>query len=101
MIIASSQISSIIKAYTAQKAAAKNVNGTVPAAPVQSKGDAVELSPQARALAQAYQALRDAPEVRQDLVQRLAAQVADGTYNVTAQNIADKIIARHIADTAE
>lgn len=100
MIISSNQISSVVKAYTSQKTAVR-ASGATPAAPRRGKDDAVELSPQARELARAYQALRDTPEVRQDLVQRLAAQVADGIYHVPAQDIAAKIIARRVADTVE
>lgn len=100
MIISSQHISSAIKAYATTKPAAKHTGAEAPA-PRPGQDDAVQLSPQARELARAYQALRDAPEVREDLVRRLAAQVADGTYHVPARDIADKIIARHIADTTE
>ena len=60
--------------------------------PVSSKRDRVDLS----ATSQKVDALRDlvnaVPEVRTDRVEALKAAVQNGTYNVSGQQIADKII---------
>jgi flagellar biosynthesis anti-sigma factor FlgM len=54
--------------------------------------DRVELSPKAKALRRATEALADAPEVREAKVQELQRAVERGTYHVPADQLAEAIV---------
>jgi len=54
--------------------------------------DEVILSPEAQEISSVQQALKDVPEVRDDKVKELAAQVSAGTYHVEARDIAKKML---------
>src|SRR5439155_24737604 len=56
--------------------------------------DSVTLSDGARTMAAARQAVKDAPDVRDDKVSEIKQKVSDGTYNVSA-----KVLARKMLDT--
>lgn len=60
--------------------------------------DQVELSPEAREIKAAQQALAQTPEVRTDKVEELKGRIASGTYEVRGEEVAEKIIARSIVD---
>ena len=57
-----------------------------------SKADSVTLSDTARSLAAARQAVEAAPDVREQKVADIKQQVSDGTYQVSAQVLARKIV---------
>ena len=61
---------------------------TPPTAPV----DSVSISDEARALAAARDAVESAAEVRQDRVDQLRQQIADGTYSVPSSVLAHDIL---------
>jgi len=62
-------------------------------APAQSlQTDSVEISERARELARAKQAVEAAADIRTDKVAALKKQIADGTYNVPAEALADKLL---------
>ena len=63
-----------------------------PATQAQATGDRVSVSPQARLFTEAYAAATNAPEVRQDKVNALKEQVANGTYQVDSRKIAEKLL---------
>lgn len=72
---------------------ARNAQGTPEGAPrVQREGDRVEVSDMARLM----QRLRDTPEIREDLVARIRAEIDAGTYE-TAEKLSSAIDAM-IAD---
>lgn len=58
----------------------------------------VELSSQAQTLASAKAAVDAAPDMRDDLVANLKAQVDAGTYNVSGKDIAEQMVRRAQAD---
>lgn len=66
----------------AQSAATDGVKGT----------DKVELSADVEAIQSAKQAIADAPAVREDKVEALRKQIEQGTYQVPAEKIADKML---------
>lgn len=71
---------------------------TLSAAPSGSEAATVAISTSSQQL-QSYRKLIGAlPEVREDRVQALKAQVEAGTYHVSGQDIADLIIRRTLAD---
>jgi negative regulator of flagellin synthesis FlgM len=58
----------------------------------EAKTDQLELSTAARALQNAERAAREAPDVREDRVNELRQAVQNGTYQVDAQVIAERIL---------
>jgi negative regulator of flagellin synthesis FlgM len=66
-----------------------------------AKGDRVDLSPQAREVQAAREALAKMDAVDHEKVARIKAQIAAGTYKVDAAKIASKIIAESLLDDVE
>jgi negative regulator of flagellin synthesis FlgM len=63
------------------------------AKPVESAGDAgVRITDSARQLAALEQAIRELPDVDEARVAKVRAAIADGTYQVSPERIADKLI---------
>jgi len=60
--------------------------------------DRVSLSPQARELLKAQRALAAIPDVREDKVEEIKAQIADGTYRIDSDQIAAKMIREFLSD---
>jgi negative regulator of flagellin synthesis FlgM len=75
----------------ARKAAAAAEQPAV-ASPPGAGPDRLEVSDQARALQTAAEALKQLPTIRTDTVERLKAQIKAGTYRVTGEQIADRIL---------
>lgn len=67
--------------------------GAGEAGSVASRVDAADLSQTAREVCAARKALAAAPDVREDRVAELQQKIADGTFEVDADLIAEKIIA--------
>jgi flagellar biosynthesis anti-sigma factor FlgM len=55
--------------------------------------DSVSLSDSARSMATARTAVQNAPDVRQQKVADIKQQLTDGTYQVSAQTLARKLLA--------
>lgn len=70
---------------------ANQAAATQPAAAA-GQTDHIVLSPQASEIQAAHEALAQTPEVRTELVARLKAEVAAGTYQVNPESIADKLL---------
>jgi negative regulator of flagellin synthesis FlgM len=58
----------------------------------------VEVSSTAQEVQQIKKLINQLPDVRQDRVQALKAQIESGTYQVSGEDIADLIIRRTLAD---
>lgn len=54
--------------------------------------DRVELSPQSRDMKKIHEILATTPEVRTEKVAELKKAIADGTYRVKTEDIADKMV---------
>jgi negative regulator of flagellin synthesis FlgM len=54
--------------------------------------DRVEISPQSRDIKKIHEILATTPEMRTEKVAALKKAVADGTYKVKAEDVADKMI---------
>jgi negative regulator of flagellin synthesis FlgM len=59
---------------------------------VRSASDTVEISDRSRELARARQAVEDAPDVRADKVAEIKKRIEDGTYSVSPQVLAQKLL---------
>lgn len=57
-----------------------------------SQGDRVSLSPEAKLRTETYTAAMNAPEVRQQKVDAIKAQVDTGTYQVDSKKVAEKLL---------
>ena len=56
------------------------------------KGDTVVISDAAKRVQEARRQLDDIPDVREDKVSQLRSQIQNGTYEINADKIADKMI---------
>ena len=82
-----SGVNNVDPVYKAKKAnKIYNAHGT------QSSKDVVTLSTFAKDLAVAKKEVKQAPDVRMDRVKQLKAQIEAGEYNVSASQIADKML---------
>ena len=54
--------------------------------------DSVEISDRSRELARAHQAVDEAPEVRSDRVASIKKRIEDGTYSVSPELLAKKML---------
>lgn len=57
--------------------------------------DVFEISQTGKDLQVAKQAVKDAPDVREDKVNKIKEQLAAGTYHVSAEEFADKMVNRY------
>jgi negative regulator of flagellin synthesis FlgM len=55
-------------------------------------GDTLEISDRSRELARARQAVEDAPDVRADKVAEIKQRLEDGTYSVSPELLARKLL---------
>jgi negative regulator of flagellin synthesis FlgM len=92
----SSKISPILRAPDATAAQAKD--NVAKAAPTAVQADRVALSPQARELMAAREAIRRMPEVDAEKVAKVRAQLQAGTYVVDSRKIAAKMVDEALLD---
>ena len=62
----------------------------------ESARDEVEISEAGQNFSEMLQKLREEPEVRQDKIDYYAKAIADGTYQVSAENIAAAMLGQRI-----
>lgn len=60
--------------------------------------DALQLSQTGKDMQVAKQAVKDAPDVREDKINQIKAQLASGTYSVTGKELADKLVNSYFDD---
>ncbi|EGO62276.1 flagellar biosynthesis anti-sigma factor FlgM [Acetonema longum] len=96
MIISGKQVQDVLKVYTEQTSGKTKSPGR--SNPVSGKRDEVVLSSKAHEFGSVLQALQALPEVRPERVKEISAKIADGKYQVSAEQIADKMIGRSIID---
>lgn len=76
----------------------KNVSKVDKVSGVAAKKDVVSISNQAKDFQTIMKALRDVPDMRQDKVNELAEKYQSGNYDVSGNDIADKIL-KSVIDT--
>ena len=54
--------------------------------------DKVEISQTGKDIAVAKKAIAEAPDVREDRVETIKKQIAEGTYSVSLEDVADKMV---------
>ncbi len=76
-------------------AAAKSKNGN-PVARTEGSAN-TEISSRAKEMAQAKSVAAQAPEVRNDRIERLKQMIAEGKYKVDADKVAERMVKEHQA----
>lgn len=61
-------------------------------------GDALAISDESRIKQKALQALKQSEDLRKDKVEELSQQIATGTYNVSNDDVAEKLITDSLLD---
>lgn len=56
--------------------------------------DKIEISTEAREIQVAMKALKETPEVREAKIDEIRAQIKNGTYNPSAEDVAEKLLGR-------
>lgn len=100
MIISSHQINNLLKAYNKEGIRANDPDkaqgktGTV-----RSRGlDQTQVSEEAKVFQTALKAAQSTPEVREGKVAELREAIRTGSYSVTGEEIAEKMIGRALVD---
>ncbi len=57
-----------------------------------ASGDKIEISQFGRDYQIAKQAVKDAPDVREDKIADIKAMMSSGTYSISARDLADKLV---------
>jgi len=73
----------------------KDVQGDKPAVIPQEK---VDISDKAREIQQTTNAMNEIPDVREEKVQALKSQIDNGTYNVSGEELAKKLVGESLLD---
>jgi negative regulator of flagellin synthesis FlgM len=66
--------------------------------PVRTDSDRVELSVRSREVQQLDQMIRSIPDIREARVEQLRQAIENGTYNVRAEQVAEKILGGTLID---
>lgn len=96
MIVSGSQIQKALKLYGEQSKVSKNANADK--ANASQKKDEVILSSEAQGFRQILEKMNTIPDVRQERVSDLSAQISSGEYKVTSSEIAEKMLGRLAVD---
>ena len=96
MKISPGQVASVLKSYNkqAQVDKTKEAQGKAGA----KKADKTQLSSEAKLFQTAYRGLKSMPDVREEKVSQLQAALTSGNYDVSGEEIANKIIERSLVD---
>ncbi|MBR6390172.1 MAG: flagellar biosynthesis anti-sigma factor FlgM [Lachnospiraceae bacterium] len=89
-IDAYNQIQAVYQAQAARKPQATAKTGT-------SFVDKLQLSSIGKDIQTAKQAVANAPDIRPEVTEPIKAQIAAGTYNVSAESFADKLLEKYQA----
>lgn len=81
-------IQSVMKAYGKTAPKAKKAEGK------KFEEDKIEISSQAREIQVAMKALKDVPDVREEKVNEIRAQIKNGTYKPSSEDVAEKLLER-------
>jgi len=87
----------MVQQYQRNESIASVVDKQAGAAAVKPE-ETVDLSTMARDIQQAKVEVSQVPDVREEKVQEIKAQVETGTYNVSGEQIANKMVGESIID---
>lgn len=95
MIISKAQVQNLLQVYGKNKGV-NRVESTPSARSI--KKDALAISDESRVKQKAMQAIRQADDVRTEKVEELRERISAGTYTLTEDQVAEKMIERAIVD---
>lgn len=95
MLISKTQLQNILKVYG--KAPGAKVGG-VASGQAATKNDELAISRESRITQKAMQAIKQAEDIRMDRVTELEERISAGTYTVSDDEVAEKIIETAILD---
>lgn len=98
MIISRAQVQNILKTYS-KTLSNDNVNKTKETKQKLNQRDELAISGESRIKQRAMQAVKQADDIRTDKVEDLKERISAGTYEVSADEVAEKMISRAIVDT--
>ena len=99
MKISEQEISRLLAVSSTQRVRTRiAVTRTENESPQSQQAAQVDISTTARDIQQVKRVIDQLPDVREDRVQALKAQIESGTYHVSGEDIADLIIRRTLAD---
>lgn len=97
MIISRTQVQNILKTYD-KTVSNDNVNKTKETQKLNKK-DELAISGESRLKQRVMQAIKQTDDIRNDKVDDLKERISAGTYEVSADEVAEKMISRAIVDT--
>lgn len=97
MIISNNQVQSLIKTY-AKQIKTDTVRPKTEVAPTTRTEDNISISGQGKLMQKAIQAAKQSEDIRTDKVDELKQAVSSGTYEVSDQEAAEKMIYRALVD---
>jgi len=77
---------------------AENIKKEIKTGGTFPQNEKIELSSDVKAFNQIKKALDDIPDVREDKVQQIKKQINEGTYNVSGEKIAEKMVSESLLD---
>lgn len=95
MIISNTQVQNLLKIYGKNN---QNRVGQSSAAQGTAKKDQLAISDESRIKQKAMQAVKQAAEIRTDKVEELRESISAGTYTLSEDEVAQKMIERAIVD---
>ncbi len=95
MIISKTQVQNLLKIY--KKDTGKQLDKVQAGKPA-TKEDKLAISGESRIKQRCMQAVKQSEDIRLEKVNKLKEQVSSGTYEVTADEVAEKMIERAIVD---
>ena len=99
MQISLDEVARVLRAQPSVRMQSRVSSGSYHAgAVVNTPASTVEVSDQAQEVRRVTKLVNQLPDVREDRIQALKAQIEAGTYNVSGEQIADLMIRRTLAD---
>ncbi|MGI5880059.1 MAG: flagellar biosynthesis anti-sigma factor FlgM [Syntrophomonadaceae bacterium] len=96
MMISKTQLQSMLKVYGKDKGV--NKVDSPQAAKAAGKLDQLAISSESKTKQKAMQAVKQAPDIRPELISDLQERISTGTYTVKDDEVAEKMIDRTIVD---
>lgn len=97
MIISKTQVQNLLKTYTGNLKT-NNVNKNNEIKQKFNRPDELAISGESKIKQRAMQAVKQADDVRTDLVNELQEQISSGTYERSDDEVAEKMISRALVD---
>lgn len=96
MLVTNRNVQDLLRSFAQRTSRTEDVARAEVAKPAEStlvrKSDEVVLSQEAQEVHRALRALKETPEVREDLVADLRQRIQDGTYKVDSEEIAELLL---------